>query len=206
MPYYNSHTHATQLGEKAIVQAPMQNLQIPHSIGVHPWEADQWNDTLLPSLLFHPQCRAVGEIGLDALKGPSLAIQKQVFEAQILIANAHRKPIILHVVRAWSDFYQIYAKHTPQTPWILHGFNAPKQIKEVLKRSLYIGLGPSSFENPNMLSQVSNLPKDRILLETDDSPMPISEVYLRYAEACGSPLEDVALKIEKNFLAIFGPW
>lgn len=206
MPFYNSHTHRIQAGENSIVQGSVKNLEIPHSIGVHPWEAATWNEDAITPLLSHPQCRAIGEIGLDALKGPSLAIQKQVFEAQILMANAHRKPIILHVVSAWSDFYQIYANHTPQTQWILHGFNAPKQIKEVLKRSLYIGLGPSAFENPNMLSQLPNLPKDRILLETDNSPMPISEVYLRYAEACGSPLEDVAMKIEKNFLAIFGPW
>lgn len=206
MPFYNSHTHRIQAGENSIVQGYIKNLEIPHSIGVHPWEAATWNEDAITPLLSHPKCLAIGEIGMDVLKGPSLATQKQVFEAQILMANAHRKPIILHVVRAWSDFYQIYANHTPQTPWILHGFNAPKQIKEVLKRSLYIGLGPSTFENPNMLSQLPNLPKDRILLETDESPMPISEVYLRYAEACGRSVDDVMLQIEKNFLAIFGPW
>ena len=42
---------------------------------------------------------AVGEVGLDALRGASLALQEFVFRRQVEISEAVGKPLVLHVVR-----------------------------------------------------------------------------------------------------------
>jgi len=203
MKYYDVHTHRIPDHHCGIFQSDVSYTSSPFSAGIHPWfAADNELNTIEP-LLAHPNCKAIGEIGLDRLKGPSLEIQKAVLLMQLNIANQLNKPVIFHIVRAWNEFFAIYNTHK-QTQWIIHGFNAPKQLNKVLERDIYLSLGPVSIQNPHLRNHLPRIPLHRILLETDDSGENIAAVYQAFSETTGTPMERLCAQIEQNFIAIFG--
>ena len=71
------------------------------SAGIHPQEAHQANDeslARLATLADNERVVAIGEIGLDYyhLDNPPIAVQRAVFVAQMQVAAAARKPILIH--------------------------------------------------------------------------------------------------------------
>ena len=203
MAFYNVHTHNVHSKEIAIVQSVKYPLERFHSSGIHPWDADL---TLIPNLeiqLQNPFCKAMGEVGLDRLKGPSIEIQHSVLLEQISLANRLKKPVIFHIVRAWDEFYTLQ-KSQQETPWILHGFNQAKQFPRLVQTKVFFSLGPASLQNPHMQSILSKIPLNRILFETDDTATAINQVYRDYSQANSTPLEELKAQIEQNFIAIFG--
>jgi TatD DNase family protein len=203
MKCYDAHTHRIPNHDSGIFQSDAIYTESPFSIGIHPWEAESGDIKSIEPLLSHPNCKAVGEIGLDRHKGPSIDLQKEVLFQQLNLANQLNKPVIFHIVRAWNEFFALYKTHK-QTPWIIHGFNAPKQLNKVLEKDIYLSLGPASIQNPNLQIHLPTIPLNRILLETDDSGENIASVYQAYSEATGTSMERGCAQIEQNFIAIFG--
>ena len=173
------------------------------SVGVHPWHADVKPLSEIIPAMHHQNCRALGEVGLDRLRGPSMEIQLAMLLAQLTLANELQKPVIFHLVRAWDEFYSL-VKSQQHTPWIIHGFNSPKQLPRLLQTKVIFSLGPASLQNPHMQSILTQIPLNRLLFETDDTASDINQVYLDYSLATSTPLEEVYAHIEQNFLAIFG--
>ena len=172
------------------------------SVGIHPWDAEVKSLCEIIPALHHENCRAIGEVGLDRLRGPSMEIQRAMLLAQLNLANELQKPVIFHLVRAWDEFYALLK--SKQTPWIIHGFNSPKQVSRLLQTKVLFSLGPASLQNPHMQPILTQIPLNRILFETDDTASDIHQVYLDYSRATSTPLEEVYAQIEQNFLAIFG--
>jgi Tat protein secretion system quality control protein TatD with DNase activity len=132
-----------------------------------------------------------------------MKIQLAMLLAQLTLANELQKPVIFHLVRAWDEFYSLI-KSQQHTPWIIHGFNSPKQFPRLVQTKVFLSLGPASLQNPHMQSILSKIPLNRILFETDDTAVDINEVYQDYSLATSTPLAEVHAQIEQNFLAIFG--
>jgi TatD DNase family protein len=203
MKYYNAHTHTIPDNHIGIYQSDAEYTASLFSVGVHPWQADvQTLSEIIPAL-HHNNCRALGEVGLDRLKGPSMEIQHAMLLAQLNLANELQKPVIFHLVRAWDEFYSLI-KSRQHTPWIIHGFNSPKQFPRLVQTKVFFSLGPASLQNPHMQSILSKIPLNRILFETDDTATDINQVYRDYSQATSTPLEELKAQIEQNFLAIFG--
>jgi len=203
MKCYDAHTHKIPDNHMGIYQSDAEYTASLFSVGVHPWQADVKSlSEIIPSL-HHQNCRALGEVGLDRLRGPSMEIQLAMLLAQLTLANELQKPVIFHLVRAWDEFYSL-VKSPQHTPWIIHGFNSPKQLPRLLQTKVIFSLGPASLQNPHMQSILTHIPLNRILFETDDTAIDINQVYLDYSQATSTPLEDVYAQIEQNFLAIFG--
>ena len=203
MKCYDAHTHKIPCNYIGIYQSDAKYTASLFSVGVHPWQADVKSlSEIIPSL-HHQNCRAIGEVGLDRLKGPSMEIQHAMLLAQLALANELQKPVIFHLVRAWDEFYSL-VKSQQQTPWIIHGFNSPKQFPRLLQTKVIFSLGPASLQNPHMRSILTQIPLNRVLFETDDTASDINQVYLNYSLATSTPLEEVYAQIEQNFLAIFG--
>jgi len=137
------------------------------------------------------------------LKGPSIEIQYSILLAQLSLASEFQKPVIFHLVRAWNEFYGLI-KSQQQTPWVIHGYNSPKEFPRLLKTEVMFSLGPASLKNPHMLSVLRQIPLNRVLFETDDTALDINQVYLDFSRATSTPLPEVYAQIEQNFLAIFG--
>ena len=202
MKCYDAHTHTIPANHIGIYQSDAVYTASLFSVGVHPWQADVKSlSEIIPSV-HHPNCRAIGEVGLDRLKGPSMEIQHAMLLSQLALANELKKPVIFHLVRAWDEFYALLK--SKQTPWIIHGFNSPKQFPRLLQTNVLFSLGPASLQNPHMHPILIQIPLNRVLFETDDTASDINQVYLDYSQATSTPLEKVYAQIEQNFLAIFG--
>ena len=203
MKSYDAHTHKIPDNHVGIYQSYGVYTASLFSVGVHPWHAAVKTLSEIIPALHHKNCRALGEVGLDRLKGPSMEIQHAMLLAQLTLANELQKPVIFHLVRAWDEFYALL-KSKQQTPWIIHGFNSPKQFPRLIQTKVFFSLGPASLQNPHMQSILSKIPLNRILFETDVTATDINQVYRDYSQATSTPLEEVNAQIEQNFLAIFG--
>lgn len=154
---------------------------ISAAVGVHPHEADSWEtDTsdAVRRLAAHEKCVAVGEIGLDYHYDFSpREKQKEVFRYQLALARELGKPVIIHDREAHGDTMEIL-REFPEVTGVLHAFSGSAEMaRELVKMGYYIAYGGSvTFKNADRLAAtVSEVPDDRLLIETDSpylAPVP----------------------------------
>lgn len=154
-----------------------------YSIGIHPWNLDDcnWKETSFKesfeSLIRHPQVLAIGESGLDKLTKISLAQQMEALRYQALVAEAATKPLILHLVKATTELLALKKELSPRVPWIIHGFRGKLQLAlELVHHGLYLSFGTNYQEEA-----MQQTPANRLLLETDESNVPIADLYKKAA-------------------------
>ena len=136
-----------------------------YSAGIHPLEADL-ADTYLPWLEHmaqQPNVLAIGECGIDKLKGPDMAIQLPVFESQIKLSERVGKPLLIHNVKATDILMALRKKYKPKQEWIIHGYRGGPQLTQQL---LSHGFSLSYGERYNAESYAMT-PADRRYHETD---------------------------------------
>lgn len=153
---HDFHTHDLQ-ATNAIINLPIQWMLHPelfqpregatYSAGIHPWWTDNAAHTELmlqnlPLLLEHPQVIALGECGLDALRGASLEEQERIFRHQIRLAEAYNKPVTLHIVRTFDRLLRLHKELHPTTQWTIHGFRGrPALARQLLAAGLDLSFG-----------------------------------------------------------------
>jgi TatD DNase family protein len=163
------------------------------SAGIHPDEAaNAGEDALakLARLAAHPKCVAVGEIGLDYYhaENPDIAIQQQAFIAQMQIAAAARKPILIHCrtselatpqakekfagADAWEDLLRLIAEYwTPHgLSGVMHCFSGTvDQGRRSIAAGFYLSFaGNLTYPKSQTIRDAAvDAPADRILVETD---------------------------------------
>ncbi|GGG70966.1 TatD family hydrolase [Edaphobacter dinghuensis] len=167
--------------------------QIYASVGIHPQEAARADSEALAKLAklaADPKCIAIGEIGLDYyhVENPEPPIQKQAFIAQMEIAAAAKKPILIHcrtselataeakqkygAADAWEDLLALIAEHwTPhKLGGIMHCFSgAVEQAQRSLDAGFYLSFaGNLTYPKAQTIRDAAAAaPSDRILVETD---------------------------------------
>lgn len=138
----------------------------PYALGVHPWWVDEdWQQWLHRLPL---GCSAIGETGLDALKG-DFALQTDSFKGHIELAIARDLPVIAHCVRAVPELLAIISQY-PNSRGVVHAFNGNiNQARQLIERGWYIGIGGLvTYPNNKRLREVvKQLKGQGILLETD---------------------------------------
>lgn len=147
-----------------------------YSCGLHPWNTseDFNSDELigLENLLINKQIIAIGEAGLDRLKGPPIEVQEKIFMRQIDLSESFGLPLIIHCVRATADLLRIKKNIAPKQPWILHGFRGNyMSAKQLCDSGFYISIGEKF--NPQSIEAI---PSDKLLVETDESSLSIEEI------------------------------
>lgn len=173
------------------------------STGIHPWEiADNHEEQLavVNEAAGHRNTIAIGECGLDFLKSTATPeVQEQIFIAQVKLAEEHHKPLIIHCVKAFDRLIALRKIIVPQQPWIIHGFRGkPQQAAQLIKAGFHISLG----ENFN-LESAKSIPADKLFIESDESRLPIADIYTAVAAARDFTLKELAEQIERN-MRIFG--
>jgi len=145
---------------------------------------------------------AIGECGLDRIKGPAIEIQLDAFRAQINIANLVKKPMILHLVKSYSDILAI--SNSMKTPWIVHGFKGNGlEAKDLLKKGAKLSFGPRLLTDETMQGLFTSIPIDCIYLETDTKPVLIDEMYHKAALLRNIKMDDLRAGIWLNFVRDF---
>ena len=213
MKYINLHTH--QFSDRhdifeIVNQYPHEfDAAIPHySIGVHPWQIveSRLDDDLsiLESKLEFENCLAVGECGLDKRIEIPLALQVQVFEKQLLLAEQYRKPIILHCVAAFQEVIEIKKALKITVPMIIHGFSKNIETsKQLLDNDFYLSFGKYLLRNPELESVFKAIPNNRIFLETDTVEESIRDVYKLAAQYKNVAIETLKDLICQNLNQVF---
>lgn len=178
-----------------------QHPNIYASVGIHPEEAHQAtpeNLAKLTALAANPKCIAIGEIGLDYYHAENHLppVQHAAFIAQMKIAAAARKPILIHCrtselatpqakakfgsADAWEDLLSLLAEHwTPHAlGGIMHCFSGtPEQAARSIAAGFYLSFaGNLTYPKSTDIREAAmQAPADRILVETDSpflAPIP----------------------------------
>jgi TatD DNase family protein len=122
---------------------------------------------------------AVGEIGLDYFV-PGLDAQRQelFYREQLLLANKHGLPAILHVRRS-ADQLLKQLRRIP-VRGIAHAFNGSiQQAQEFVRLGFKLGFGGTvTFERAQQVRRLAaELPVEAIVLETDSPDIPPHWLY-----------------------------
>ncbi len=144
----------------------------------------------------HPQVVLIGEAGFDRHRGGDTALQYSLFTWQAALAKERDKPMVIHCVKGWEELLRAYREVKPSRPWVIHGFRGNSRLAASLAREgFWFSLGEKGM-NHGVLTAVSH---ERLLLETDNSGMPIAEVYRLFAVAAGYGEEEACSLIRRNF-------
>ena len=190
MFYIDFHTHKAP-SEKDIIAI----VDGRETWGIHPWKADE--EFVVPDLSGK---LAIGECGLDGLRGPSLEKQEEVFVQQIRLSEEVEKPLIIHCVKALDRLLQLHKEMKPNQFWVLHGFRGkPQQLRSLLDAGFFVSFG---FQHNEESLRIC--PIDRLLLETDaDEERSIEELYYNVANLRGIHLANLLQAMSKNYLSLF---
>ena len=156
------------------------------TVGVHPQEAAQCDALALgnlDALLEESEVLACGEIGLDFYhaENPPVDVQREAFRAQMELAAAHGKPVVIHCrpgeafgpeADAWEQTLAMLEEHWRPTGLggVLHCFSGERAQAE---RALALGFmisfaGNLTYPSAGGLRDVAAaVPLDRLLVETD---------------------------------------
>lgn len=163
--------------ERAVELAEQYD-SIYFSVGIHPYDKEQYNEEALERYINHPKCVAVGECGLDYFRlegsdeeiAEDKAIQKEVFIAQIALAKRYKKPLIIHIRNASHDSKVILQEHNAgEVGGVLHCYNADDELLSLANENFYFGIGGVlTFKNAKKLVNVlSKIPLEKLIIETD---------------------------------------
>jgi len=178
------------------------DLEIWASVGIHPQEADKASEenlAKLRELASRERCIAVGEIGLDYyhVENPDIATQKAAFVAQMEIAGAASKPMLIHCrtsllatpeakarygdADAEADVLTLAEAHWSRfgIPGVMHCFSGDlEHARKSLDAGFYLSFaGNLTYPKAVGIREAAAFaPADRILVETDApflAPIPL---------------------------------
>ena len=206
--FFNIHTHSSIFPETEILslspeQLPTNIHTMYASAGIHPWELTLENANSQWEALCHSikdkRIIAIGECGLDKLKGPSMALQTIVFKQEATLAEENSLPLIIHCVKAFNELIQLKKEISPRQPWIIHGFRGKLHLaQDCIRHGFYLSLGSNFQEN-----SLKAIPINRLFIETDDSEENIGSIYQRIAETKEISLQELVEAINKNVQDVF---
>ena len=199
--------------------------------GIHPHEAQLADPAALKKLddlLADPDVLAVGEIGLDYYYDHSpREQQKQAFVEQMEIAEARRRPIIIHCrpsegsSNAWDDTLAMIESNWTRTNLggILHCFTGEwEHARRAMDCGFLISFaGNVTFPKAEDIRKVAaKVPIDRLLIETDApflAPLPfrgkrnepayVKEVARQIGELRSLSIDAIGSQTTQNFYRFF---
>ena len=190
------------------------------SVGQHPDAAGDdfgW----IESRLKHPRVVAVGETGLDYFHAEAEADrfrQRQNFEHQLVLAERHSLPVVVHTRSAEADTLALIGQF-PKVRGVLHCFTESWEMASAaLALGYYISIsGIVTFRNGENVREVARqIPEDRLLVETDapwlapvphrgkpNAPAYVRDTAAYLAELRGVTFETLAEQTARNFFRLF---
>lgn len=161
-------------GNRAALAAAERFEQVYAAIGVHPNAATGFDDAALADLeelASHPKCVAIGETGLDYYRGGApREDQMRAFRAQIELARAAGKALVIHTRAADEDTLATLQEHAAGIRVIIHCFSMPERIVECLaNENWWISFaGNLTYPKAQGLRDAAvRVPEGRLLVETD---------------------------------------
>lgn len=155
---------------KAAIEVARAHDGVWATAGVHPHEA-QYGIDGLEALLSEPGVVAVGECGLDFHYDHSpREVQREVFAAQIALAEAHGLALVIHTRSAWEETFDVLAAEGVPARTVFHCFTGgPAEARRCLDLGAHLSIsGIVTFKTAqDVRDAVALCPPDRLLVETD---------------------------------------
>ena len=131
---------------------------------------------------------AIGETGMDSLRGADLDTQARVFVRHLQVAHVIGKPVVAHCVRTAQRIIDERRKAgLTAVPLAIHGMRANERVaRALLDAGCYLSYG-IRFNPATLLAT----PPDRMLIETDEAPASIHEVATAIADVLATTADDV---------------
>lgn len=158
-------------------QAALMHPEILPVYGLHPyWVADHTDaecEQALDELArWIPSCRLIGETGLDFrthIVKDSHDRQIHCFDAQLELARAAGKPVVLHVVRAFDEALRVLEFHRGEVHGLFHSFTGSwPQAQKLMELGFLISVGGAVCSDiPRLHQAVASIPLEHLVLETD---------------------------------------
>ncbi len=206
-----------------IIKIAEENDNIFCQLGLYPSEALKWTDKIADKIRKLAQSKkviAIGEIGLDYYWDKTyIEEQKNMFKAQIILANELNLPIVVHDREAHKDSIDIVKEYNKTSEVVFHCFSGSvEMMRECVKNNWYIALGGVvTFKNAKKIKEVAKeIPLEYLLLETDSpylTPVPYrgkenQPAYIKYvAEEIASlrneSVEDIIKMTTANAERVF---
>jgi len=157
------------------------------TVGLHPHDAKlgmeavtEFVEELAAGEGFGPsRVVAIGECGLDYHYDHSPRdLQREVFAAQVALANRHDLALVVHTREAWDDTFSILDAEDVPERLIFHCFSGgPVEAKRCMDFGGYLSFsGIATFANAEGVRKaISDCPLDSLLIETDSpflTPVP----------------------------------
>jgi len=197
------------------------------AVGVHPYDAENYDRSFLETYVVHPKCVAIGECGLDYFRLPEneaeieteKARQKEVFVDQIKWAKEVNKPLIVHIRESSADCLELLERYAGKEGGVLHCYNADESLLKLSKRNFYYGIGGVlTFKNARKLINVfPKIPHEKLLIETDapyltphphrgkrNEPAYCTFIADKMAELSGLSREEIETITSQNAADLFG--
>jgi len=140
------------------------------TVGLHPHDATNGLDGIA-ELLAAPEVVAVGECGLDYHYDHSpRPVQRQVFAAQVGLAQEHDLALVIHTREAWDDTFAVFAAEGFPPRTVFHCFTGgPGEAERALALGAFLSFsGIVTFKGaPELREAAAACPLDRLTVETD---------------------------------------
>ncbi len=221
LPYLDIHTHRRESYPSSVNVACLSTQEILQercpkeyaTAGIHPWWLEDLDSEQLKALKAHitvlaqkKKLWAIGETGIDRGYPELLDQQRELFSWHMELSEQHNLPLIIHSVKAGSDFLHILKEQKPNSPWIFHDFRGNQTlVRDLLKLhpECYFSFGLSIDNSPTIRELLPLVPLDKIFLETDDQKhLDIHEIYLRASHHLQMDPEFLKSQIWLNFKKI----
>ncbi|MDX1757896.1 MAG: TatD family hydrolase [Marinobacter sp.] len=153
--------------------------EVFYCLGIHPWFVGEHHPADLGVLRDQlraggARCVAVGECGLDRLRG-ELSEQLPWFERQVALAEELDLPLIVHSVKTHDEVASILQRHRISVPVLVHGFaGSYQQAVKLVELGCFIGVGGVITHSRALKTRqtIARLPLRSLVLETDAPDMP----------------------------------
>jgi TatD DNase family protein len=214
-----------EVARAAAVQAAWPRVQCstgihPHRAGAYAGRADE-AARIVRAAAAEADAAAIGEIGLDYHYDlASRGVQREVFAAQVDLALALGRPVVIHAREAMDDTLAVLREAGPAVRGVMHCFTGTRREAEAaLDIGFFVSIsGIVTFPRAAALHEIAAfVPSDRLLVETDApflAPVPhrgarnepafIAETVSAVARLRGVPPEALAAQVATNFRAFLG--
>lgn len=189
--------------------------------GLHPHDAERWDEEQGRLSTLAVEAAAIGEVGLDYYRNLSPRDdQRRAFRDQVQLASDLDKPVIVHTRDAFADVYEILGEADLGEKAVLHcwtgGPRWTKRFREL--GATFSFAGPITYATGDTVRLgASEAPPERTLVETDTpylTPEPHRSETNRpewsilngiaLAEIWAMDVEDVARTTSENSERVFG--
>jgi TatD DNase family protein len=160
-------------GSKVSLELSRKHDFIYASVGLHPHEADKYNQNdheALAELAEHDKVVAIGEIGLDYYRNYSTAEnQKKLFLSLLKLAKERNLPVIIHSRLAQQDTLMLLKEHLPLEA-VVHCFSGDENfLADCLNLGFFVSFtcNITYKKADNLRRLVDKTPLERLFLETD---------------------------------------